>query len=492
VSRFFDRISRPEQLLESLPEAMRVLTDPAETGAVTISLPQDVQTEAYDFPLHFFDERAWTIERRLPDRRAIAATIELLSAARRPLLVAGGGVHYSGAWQELSAFAERCGIPVGETFGGKGAVRQPSALALGGLGVTGNPAAAAIAKRADLVICVGTRLTDFATGSRSLFQDPDVRFVSINVTARDAHKLGALPVVADAKLALAALTEAAAAAGIVRDDDAVAAVQSATGVWRGRLSSEVFAPAAGELLTQSQLLGLLNGQARAGDSVVAAAGSPPGDLHQMWDATGGRTAHLEFGFSCMGYEIPAALGVRLAQPEGEIYVFVGDGTYLMNPTELKTAVQEALKITVVVPVNHGYQCIRRLQLNRHGHSFGNEFRARDASVNRLEGEYVIVDFAKNAESFGARSFTASTPEQVSAALAEARAESRPCLIAVEVQPHVLGPDSEVWWDIAPAEVSGDAETRACRAEYEASRDALQRYYGPASTVRRAERIAGRG
>jgi len=493
VSRFFDRISRPEQLLESLPEAMRVLTDPEETGAVTISLPQDVQSHSYSFPEHFFDECTWRIERRRPDPVAVGSALELLASARRPLIIAGGGVHYSEAWNELQAFAERFGIPVGETFGGKGAMRTASRLAIGGLGVTGRPSAAAVARDADLVLCVGTRLTDFATGSRSLFQHPDVRFISLNVSGKDAHKLGALAIVADAKRGLEALAEGAGELGIRRDESYLAEVEALGASFQARLQREVFPVVTGEAMTQSQLIGILNSSAAPGDTVVAAAGSPPGDLLQLWDATEGRNVHLEFGFSCMGYEIPAGLGVRLAQPDGEVYVLIGDGTYLMNPTELKTAVQEGLKITVVVAENHGYQCIRRLQLNSHGHSFGNEFRRRQQSTGRLDGEFVSVDFAKNAESFGARAWSVRTPDELATALAEARAERRPCVITVAVQEYAFAPASEVWWDVAPAEVSADAETRARRAQYEASRAALQRYYGPArGSTTRTESVADRG
>jgi 3D-(3,5/4)-trihydroxycyclohexane-1,2-dione acylhydrolase (decyclizing) len=488
VSRFFDRISRPEQLLESLPEAMRVLTDPAETGAVTIALPQDVQTEAYTFPERFFDENVWVIERRLPDPSAVQSAIELLASAKQPMIIAGGGVHYSEAWQELQAFAELCGIPVGETFGGKGALREVSRLAMGGLGVTGNPSAAAIAKQADLIICVGTRLTDFATGSRSLFQSADVQFISVNVCARDAYKLGALPVVADAKRGLEALIEGARSAGLAPREEYLRVIDASNSNWRSRLE-EVFKTKEDETLTQSQLLGLVNATARSGDIIVAAAGSAPADLHQMWDATGGRAAHLEFGFSCMGYEIPAALGVRMAQQDGQVYVLIGDGTYLMNPTELKTAVQEGLKIIILLVSNSGFQCIRRLQLNAHGYSFGNEFRARDRNSNRLEGDFIKIDFAQNAESFGARSWTVRTKDELLRALEEARSELRPCLISVEVQKYSFGPDSEVWWDVAPAEVSGDDETAARRTQYEAGRSAYQRYYG--SGVRaREHQVAG--
>jgi 3D-(3,5/4)-trihydroxycyclohexane-1,2-dione acylhydrolase (decyclizing) len=476
VSRFFDRIVRPEQLIESLPEAMRVLTDPAETGAVTISLPQDVQTEAFEWPERLFDRRVWEIERRPPVPERIDDLIGLLRAAERPFLIAGGGVHYSEAWQELLEFAEAFGIPVGETSAGKGAMRDDHPLQIGGTGVTGGPAGAALARQADLVICVGTRLTDFATGSRSLFQHPDVRFVSINVNGHDGHKMGALAIQADAREALRAATRAGRDAGIGARPAYAGEAESLRTEWRGKLEREVFAlDGEDAVLTQGQMLGIVNRQARAGDTIVAAAGSPPGDLLQMWDATGGRRAQIEFGFSCMGYEIPASLGVRLAQPEGEVYTFIGDGTYLMNPTELATAAQENLHITVLLSKNDGFQCIRDLQVRSAGRSFGNEFRTRDEDTNRLEGGFVEIDLAANAAAFGARTWEAGTAAELEQALAEARAASGPCVIVVVTDRYRRGLGSEVWWDVAPAAVSDDEATIAARDAYDRGR-AQQRYY----------------
>jgi 3D-(3,5/4)-trihydroxycyclohexane-1,2-dione acylhydrolase (decyclizing) len=476
VSRFFDRISRPEQLLFSLPEAMRVLTDPAETGAVTIALPQDVQSHAYDYPAHFFRERRWRIERPLPDPERVREAVALLKEAKRPVIIAGGGVHYSEACRELQEFAEALGIPVGETFAGKGALLESSPLALGGHGLEGTGSAAAIASGADLVICVGTRLTDFITGSQSCFNHPQVRFVSINVSGHDAAKQGALPILADAREALGALHKAALSAGVRPRPAYLEEVAAARRTWDETIQREVATHHAGEAMSQGELILALNQEVRPGDTIIAAAGGPPGDLLKLWDCTGGRACHLEFGYSCMGYEIPAGLGVRLAQPEGEVYVLVGDGTYLMNPTELMTAVQEGLKITIVLAENHGYQCIRRLQMWRTGVSFGNEFRRRDPATNRLEGEYVRIDLAKNAESLGARSWHVETPEQLRQALGEARAERRACVIVAETEKHRFLPGGGIWWDVAPAEVSQDPKTRELRAEYERDRRRLQRLH----------------
>jgi 3D-(3,5/4)-trihydroxycyclohexane-1,2-dione acylhydrolase (decyclizing) len=476
VSRFFDRISRPEQLLTALPEAMRVLTDPVETGAVTLALPQDVQAHAYDYPANLFEKRVWRIERRIPDPQRIKEAVGMLLESKRPLIVAGGGVHYAQAWDELKAFSEAFGIPVCETFGGKGAIRNASPLQLGGFAVTGTPCAGKIASGADLVICVGTRLTDFATGSQSAFNNLEVRFLNINVTGHDAHKQGALPLVADAREALQALTQSAKGVGVKPNAAYVQEVAGLKNQWERQLKDEVFQQVPGEAMSQGQLIGVLNSEAKSGDIIITAAGSPPGDLMKIWDATGGRACQLEFGYSCMAYEIPAGLGARMAQPDGEIYVYIGDGTYLMNPTEIVTAVQEGFKITIVISENHGYQCIRGLQMARAGQSFGNEFRSRDRKTNRLEGEYLKIDFAKNAESMGARAWNANTPEALRKALLEARSETRPCVIVVETEKYRSLPGSEVWWDVAVAEVSQDLVTQKIRAEYERDRDRLQRFH----------------
>jgi 3D-(3,5/4)-trihydroxycyclohexane-1,2-dione acylhydrolase (decyclizing) len=476
VSRFFDRITRPEHLLTALPEAMRVLTDPVETGTVTIALPQDIQAHAYDYPSHFFRRRIWRIERRLPDPRRIEEAVALLREAQRPVIIAGGGVHYSEAWKELQELAEALGIPVAETFAGKGAIRNASALALGGHGLEGTGAAAGIVSRADLVLCIGTRLTDFATGSQSCFNNSQVKFIGINVCTHDAYKQGALPIAADAREALRTLLVAAQAARIQRQPTYQSEIAAARKEWSDKIEREVFNHHEREALSQGKLIHALNEEAGAGDTIIAAAGGPPGDLLKLWDATGGRNCHLEFGYSCMGYEIPAGLGVRLAQPEGEVYVFIGDGTYLMNPTELMTALQENLKLTLVISENHGYQCIRRLQMWRTGVSFGNEFRHRDSSLNRLEGEYVSIDLAKNAESFGARTWNVKTIDELHAALRAARSEPRTCVIVVETEKHRFLPGGGVWWDVAPAEVSKDPKTRELRAGYEADRQRLQRFH----------------
>lgn len=476
VSRFFDRISRPEQLLVALPEAMRVLTDPSETGAVTLSLPQDIQAHAYDYPVRFFEPRIWRVDRRSPDPQRIKEAIALLNQSSQPVIIAGGGVHYSEAWAEIQEFSERFGVPVGETFGGKGAIREKSELSLGGQGVTGTALSGSIVAQADLVISVGTRLTDFTTGSQSAFANPDVRFISINVCAHDAYKQGALPIVADAREGLRALIESAELAGIKPNAGYREHILEAKREWQETIENEAFAQHAGEAMSQGQLIGVLNEESQESDIVIAAAGTPPGDLHKLWDVSQSATCQLEFGFSCMGYEIPAALGARMSQPKGEVYVLIGDGTYLMNPTELVTATQENLKITVVISENHGFQSIHGLQRARAGRSFGNEFRHRHPTTDRLEGEFVSIDFAQNAESMGARVWNVGTPDELREALREARNERRTCVIVAETEKYRGLPPSQVWWDVAAAEVSQDPVTRELRTSYDQERDRVQRFH----------------
>ena len=477
VSRFFDRISRPEQLLTALPEAMRVLTDPADTGAVTIAIPQDVQAHAYRFPSRLFRERTWRIERTPPPAARIAEAARLIERSRRPMIIAGGGVHYAEAWDALGELAA-LGIPVSETFGGKGCYRGPRDWSLGGHGVEGTTAAARAAEQADLVIAVGARLGDFATASNSLFRHPGVRFLNLNVNARDAFKNGALPVVGDARESLTALAAACRERGVDFTGRRRAEVARLQAEWEEVKATDAYAPQAGQAMGEGELIRAFNAEAQDGDSVVAAAGGPVGNLLKLWDTAGGAACHLEFGFSCMGWEMPAALGVRMEQPDGEVYVYLGDGNYLLNPMELMTALQEDLKITVVVADNHGYQVIRRLQMARAGHSFGTEFRARagGADGRRLDGDYLAVDMAAIAEAMGARGFRCAAPDEVRAALREARGERRSCVIVAEIEKHRYVPGAGAWWDVAPAEVSRSEVTQTLRSEYERDRAALQRYH----------------
>ena len=340
VSRFFDRITRPEQILFSLPEAMRVLTDPAETGTVTIALPQDIQGYAFDYPVNFFEKHNWRIERRQPDAQRIEEAVHLLKAAKRPLIIAGGGTHYSEAWDEVATFAEKFGIPVAETHAGKGAIRNDSDLLVGGTGVTGTQSAAHFNKKADLVICIGTRLQDFITGSNSAFQNPEVKFIGINVSGHDAFKLGSLPIKADAREALRVLTKAGENAGIQADPEYLKEIAVEKKKWNDLLAIEVNVHHPGEKINQGHLVTILNDSMEAGDSLVAAAGTIPADLTKLFNSSIGRTLYLEFGNSCMGFDIPASIGVKMAQKEGEVFVLMGDGNYQLHPMELVTAIQE--------------------------------------------------------------------------------------------------------------------------------------------------------
>jgi 3D-(3,5/4)-trihydroxycyclohexane-1,2-dione acylhydrolase (decyclizing) len=473
LSAFFDRITRPEQLVTALPEAIRVLLDPAETGAVTLALHQDVQAEAWNFPAELFERRTWRVSRRPPARGEVRAAVEALRDSERPLVVAGGGVHYSGALAELAELSERLGVPVAETSAGKGAL-PGGALSVGGIGVTGTRAANALAREADVVVCAGTRLIDLTTGSRSLFLDPDVRFVGLNVLARDANKLGALPLVADATLALRALIDGLADAGWRAPEAWRERVLSERGRWERELAADL-ERRDGEGMSQGQLLRTLNQAVRSGDWLVVASGTPHVDVHKLWEPVEGVRCLMEVGFSCMGGEIPAGLGVRMAKPAaGEVYVVIGDGTYLMGNTgELVTACQEGLKLTVVVVDNGGYQSIHGLQRSRTGRSFGLEFRER--TDNGLDGAKVEVDYAANARSLGCAAFEASSPEGVKDALEAARDETRPAVIVARVEPRRLLLDSRCWWDVGVAEVSDRPETRELAAEHARGR-ALQRSY----------------
>jgi 3D-(3,5/4)-trihydroxycyclohexane-1,2-dione acylhydrolase (decyclizing) len=494
VSRYFDRIIRPEQLPEALAEAMRVLTDPAETGAVTLALPQDVQSEAFSFPAELFAERTWPIERPVPDPAALERALELIAAAKRPLVIAGGGVRYSEAEDALEAFSARFSIPVAETFAGKGAMRLASERVLGGIGVEGGEAANQAARDADLVIALGTRLGDFITGSRSLFQDPDVRFLSINVTGKDSAKQGAVALRGDARVALEQLTDRLADRQRAQDPGWLPEVAERSASWRARLASAL-ASGPGEALSQASAIAVVNAEARPGDAVVTAAGAPPGELLKVWDATGGRRCHIEFGYSCMGYELPGGLGTRLARADGDVVVIVGDGSYLLNPGELATMAELGARVTVVILDNHGYQVIRRLQLAKTGSGFGNEFRVHEGppvldgrGVAQVEeGPASVPDLARSAEGLGATAFSASDGPSLADALHKAREVDGPSVIVVPVEPQAWSPPGGAFWDVAPAEVSEDPLVVEARQRYEAER-VQQRYYGPSWRPLRAEEV----
>ena len=477
VSRFYDRITRPEQILTALPEAMRVMTNPAETGAVTVALPQDIQGYAYDYPVSFFEKRIWRIERRVPHPDRIREAIELLSAAKKPYIIAGGGIHYSEAWDELVEFAERFGIPVGETHAGRGAIRNGSEMLMGGTGHLGTPCAGKIAEEADLVLCIGTRLHDFVTGSNSAFQNPDVKFICVNVNSRDAYKLGALPLTSDARLALSALMESGKHVGLQRNMDWVARANVKRKKWEETKQMQVFTERSDEKISQGQLIGILNDEMNGGDTLLAAAGTVPSDLTKLFDVRGGKNVHIEFGNSCMGYDIPAAIGVRLAGTKDEIYVLMGDGNYQMHPMELVTAMQEQTKVTIILNVNYGYQSIHGHQKALVGHSLGNEFKIRDSSTGLLDkGQFIEVDYAKNAESVGVKNWVAHTEIEIRTALAEARDETGSCMIVVPTEKYRFPPGSDVWWEVVGAEVTNDKVTASLVEERELGRTKQKFYY----------------
>ncbi len=474
VSRYFDRIYRPEQLLSSLPEAMRVLTDPAETGAVTLALPEDVQTEAFDVPEAFFEKRVWYVRRPLPDEDALAEAAAMIAAAKKPIIISGGGAIYSDASESLQAFASSQSIPVTETQAGKGITPWDDTWNAGPIGANGGTAANRLAADADLVIAVGTRLGDFATSSKSAFQNPDVQFIGINIAGMDAYKMGALSLVGDARATLDALQELLPTGAGEREEYAKE-VASLKQEWNS-LVDEQRAPNDRSVMTQAQVIGMVNDAAEAADTVVCAAGGMPGDLLKLWRTVSPKGYHVEYGFSCMGYEIAGGLGVKMASPDSDAFVMVGDGSYLMLHTEIVTAVQESLKLIIVLVDNGGFQCIRGLQMSSGSPSFGNELRFRDPASGTLSGEYVPVDFVRNAESLGARAISANNAEDLRAALQEAKSETRTTLVYVQVDPDERVPNYEGWWDVPIAEVSEEESVNSTRAQYEKDLQ-KQRWFG---------------
>ncbi|WP_406170945.1 3D-(3,5/4)-trihydroxycyclohexane-1,2-dione acylhydrolase (decyclizing) [Streptomyces canus] len=464
VSRYFDRIHRPEALIPAALQAMRVLADPAETGAVTLALPQDVQAEAYDWPEEFFAERLWRVRRPAPDPVELAEAVRAILGAARPLIVAGGGIHHSEAEEALKAFADATGIPVTSTQAGKGSLRHDHPADLGGIGHTGTAVADDLARTADLVIGVGTRYPDFTTASGTLFQNPDVRFLNLNVTSFDAHKLAARTVVCDARAGLEALTSA------LEGHRVNAAYEAEYGAgkerWERVVTRAFEAADENAVPTQTQLLGALDAVVGDEDVVINAAGSLPGDLHKLWRARSPRQYHLEYGYSCMGYEIPAAIGVQQATPDTPVWALVGDGTYLMMPTELVTAVQEGLPINLVLIQNHGYASIGGLSESVGGERFGTAYRYR-AADGTFSGAPLPVDLAANAASLGMDVLRAKTVRELREALAAARASDRPTCVYVETDTATpTAPPAAAWWDVPVAQTASREAAVAARTEYD--------------------------
>ncbi|TDD68843.1 3D-(3,5/4)-trihydroxycyclohexane-1,2-dione acylhydrolase (decyclizing) [Actinomadura rubrisoli] len=453
VSKYWDRINRPEQLPSALLAAMRVLTDPAETGAVTLALPQDVQAEAHDWPVELFAERVWRIARPVPEPSVLDEAAALLRTAERPLIVAGGGVIYSRATGELAAFAEETGIPVAETQAGKGSLPWDHPSSVGAIGATGTTAANALARDADVVLGIGTRYSDFTTASRSLFARPGVRFVNLNVAGLDAVKQAGVPLTADARTGLAALRTATAGHTVTPSYRAEAAELAAR--WNAAVDA-AYALGHGPLPSQPEIIGIVNEVSGPRDVVVCAAGSMPGDLHKLWRTRDPKGYHVEYGYSCMGYEIAGGLGVKLAAPDREVFVLVGDGSYLMMAQELVTAVADDVKLVVVLVQNHGFASIGNLSESVGAERFGTAFR--------LPG-----DLAASAAATGADVLRATTAEEFRTALLKARDSSRTTVVHVETDPRVAAPDSDAWWDVPVAEVSTLTSTRAARTRYEESK-----------------------
>ncbi|MFZ0523401.1 MAG: 3D-(3,5/4)-trihydroxycyclohexane-1,2-dione acylhydrolase (decyclizing) [Candidatus Acidiferrales bacterium] len=461
VSRYWDRISRPEQLLTALPEAMRVLTSPAETGAVTLSMPQDVQAEALEYPSAFFEKRVWSVPRARGDAQAMRRAAEMIRAARQPLLIAGGGVIYSEASGALATFAEHTGVAVAETQAGRGSLSFDHPQCLGAMGVTGTPGANLMARDADLIIGAGTRYTDFTTASKTAFQNSAVKFVNINVAEFDAGKHGGVPVVADARTAIEELAQ------LVAGYHTPVEYQERVRRFRDDWDKEVdrlFHLQHGLPVSQSEVIGVVSSVSEQCDVVVCAAGSLPGDLHKLWRVRDPKGYHLEYGYSCMGYEIAGGLGVKMAAPEREVYVMVGDGSYLMMAQEIHTSIQEGIKLNIVVLDNHGFASIGALSESCGSGGFGTEYRFR--KDGKLKGNTANVDFVANARSLGAEAACVRTLDELRQALVAARASKRTTVTIIEVDRNARVPSYESWWDVAVAEVSEMESVRSARETYE--------------------------
>ena len=463
VSRYWDRIYRPEQLLTSLPEAMRVLTSPSDTGAVTLALPQDVQAEAYDFPEELFAHRVWHIARRSADRYLFSKAVEAIRISKRPMIVAGGGVLYSEASEALDHFIKQTGIPVGETQAGKGSLPYDHPQNLGAIGATGTLAANRIAHDADLIIGIGTRYSDFTTASKTAFQNPTVRFININAADFDSLKHSAIPLTSDARLTIEELTVALKEYRV--DSEYQSLISTLKEKWEQEVD-RLFHLDNGPLPAQSEVIGAIWESAEPKDVLVSAAGSHPGDLHKLWRTHQPNSYHLEYGYSCMGYEIPGAMGVKMADPSREVYAFVGDGTYLMMPSEIVTAVQEGIKIIIVLVNNHGFASIGGLSQSLGSSGFGTRFRMRDSRSEQLDGEYLPVDYTANARSLGADATSVCKIEDFRRALQDARKAARTTVIVVETEREVRVPGYDSWWDVAVAETSSMEEVKQAREEYE--------------------------
>ena len=463
VSKFWDRINRPEQLVFSVMEAMRVLTSPAQTGAVTLALPQDVQAEAWDYPAELFERRVWHIPRMPPEKEVLQRAAEWIRMAKRPIIVAGGGVLYSEATEVLARFAEKTGIPAGETQAGKGSLPFDHPQNLGAIGVTGTPGANIAAREADLIIGIGTRYSDFTTASKTAFQDPEVRFININVADIDAFKHSALPLVADARTALEKLTETLSSYRI--SDEYGEDISKHRQLWQEE-SLRIFSTRHGPPVSQGEVIGAVLKASRPQDVVVCAAGALPGDLHKLWETRRAGGYHLEYGYSCMGYEIAGGLGVKMADPSREVYVMVGDGSFLMMSSEIVTSIQEGFKLTIIVLDNRGYSSIGGLSQSLGSQGFGTDYQRRNSQTGQLDGGPLPVDFPAITQAMGAHSVRANNYAELEAAIEAAK--SIPCtsVIVIETDKEARVPGYESWWDVPVSEVSEMQSVRKVRGEYE--------------------------
>ncbi len=465
VSRYWDRIERPEQILTALPAALRVLTSPADTGAVVLSLPQDVQAEAYDYPEHFFEKRIWSIPRARCDSQLLAKAGQWTRSARQPLIIAGGGVIYSEASQALGALAAQTGIPVVETQAGKGSLAYDHPQQLGAVGVTGTPGANILAREADLIIGIGTRYSDFTSASQTAFQNPAVRFINVNVSEFDAGKQSALPLVGDARVTMQELQAALPAFHVAAAY--AARLKSFREDWEKEVD-RIHNVSSGLPITQGEIIGVVNEISEARDVLVCAAGSLPGDLHKLWRTRDPKGYHVEYGFSCMGYEIAGGLGIKMASPDREVFVMVGDGSYLMMSQEIVTAVQEGQKLNIILLDNHGFSSIGGLSRACGNRGMGTQYRYR--RNGKLEGDPVRVDFVANAQSLGACAVRARTREEFRAALSDARKQPRTSVIVIETSYDKRVPGYESWWDVPIAEVSEVETVQTARKNYVKARE----------------------
>jgi 3D-(3,5/4)-trihydroxycyclohexane-1,2-dione acylhydrolase (decyclizing) len=472
VSRYWDRIQRPEQILTALPEAMRVLTSPAETGAVTLALPQDVQAEAFDYPEEFFQPRTWIVPRTRPDFALLTQAADWIRSAQRPLIIAGGGVIYSDATGTLSHFAASTGIPVGETQAGKGSLNFDHAQSLGAIGVTGTSAANRLAASSDLILAVGTRHSDFTTASKTAFQNPNLRLININVAEFDAAKQSALPLVGDARTILEELSKALIAHRV--SESYASQISRLRSEWSNEVD-RIYGRRHGPPLSQGEVIGLLNNTLGPRDVIVCAAGSLPGDLHKLWRTHDPKNYHMEYGYSCMGYEIAGGLGVKMADPSREVYVLVGDGSYLMMAQEIVTSLQENVKLNIVLFDNHGFSSIGGLSRACGSEGFGTRYQYRDQAK---PGAVIPVDFVANAASLGAHAVRAKTHEQLSEALTEAKKQTRTSVVVVETDYYDGIPGYDSWWDVPIAEVSDSESVRQARHKYLEGKK-KERYFWPA-------------